>query len=421
MDILKSHKESKDKEHKKRQDRKDELERIRREKAEAKERRRKEREAKRIQDELDALREELQRNFITPGETVTGTLNQQISPPSGYYSGQPTVGIIGDLILQLGIVISVAHHIIPEKNIINHSNITSIIGVLILQGMKCPNFNFYICAELTKLLNECDKKFEEVNLLEKDIKEKITEMVTKVENYEESLQIILGRADEIGLEPNLIRLIIHVLIRLVLRHPNKLKGKVMEARQKVTTFFQDNMSSNLQKPLKGIIRIRIPRIESKEEGEEENGEMEDEEVEVEEENEEESAKSIRNNKIQEKKWKEAKKDNESNIMEEEIKSYSGKAMNKLKAKSTLIESEILDQVLTIKTVNDTMRILVLHQAAERLLRFDIIDFLLSSFNELMEGIDPEELKNKTEDMAQKVEEIFLKHYEKIPIFDFEIN
>jgi len=235
--------------------------------------------------------------------------------------------------------------------------------------------------------------------LEPQQKEKILEILRNAENFEESIKIIIEKAEELNINTTVIKLITNVFSILILRRQDKLIGKVLEAKQKVSLQMHQQIIENTPKPIKAIVRIRIPLIEEKplDEG--------NEEEEEEEENEE----------------KDEQFDNEEGDFIEENEGELLNSKYKKNQEKKFREAELEDKVLTIKTISENTRILVLHQAVSRQLRADIVNFLLTDFKEMMEGIDPEECQKRAEIIGLSAEDAFIQNYSELPVFDFEIN
>ena len=89
-----------------------------------------------------------------------------------------------------------------------------------------------------------------------------------------------------------------------------------------------------------------------------------------------------------------------------------------------IEVTMEDRVLMINPVGDDYKIWVIHQAASRMLRKDIVSYL-SRIQKEFEDIDVDDLNEKVEANAVKLEkDVMSKLPEKgtsAPVFDFEIN
>ena len=94
----------------------------------------------------------------------------------------------------------------------------------------------------------------------------------------------------------------------------------------------------------------------------------------------------------------------------------------------LEEVEIEDKVMAINTIGDTYNIWVLHQAAQRMLRKDIVQQMKKNVKEL-ENIDLDEMLHQVEQHANEVENKFIEMTTKelndeghnTPVFDFELN
>jgi len=91
------------------------------------------------------------------------------------------------------------------------------------------------------------------------------------------------------------------------------------------------------------------------------------------------------------------------------------------------EMEVEDKVWCVNPIGDNNKIYVLHQAAQRWLRKDLIQVMKKNIKEL-DNIDMDELLEKVESEAVEVENRFLKMFNeepeepyRVPVFDFEIN
>lgn len=93
--------------------------------------------------------------------------------------------------------------------------------------------------------------------------------------------------------------------------------------------------------------------------------------------------------------------------------------------------DIEDKVHVVNPVGETSRIFVVHQAAQRLLRKDIVAAMKKNVKEV-ETFDLEEMQQVVEHHAVDIEAKLLKIISeeiygdqesgyKVPIFDFEIN
>ncbi len=93
----------------------------------------------------------------------------------------------------------------------------------------------------------------------------------------------------------------------------------------------------------------------------------------------------------------------------------------------LEELRVEDKVMAVNPIGDNYKIWVIHQAASRWLRNDIATQAKKFFKE-METVDLDELQEKIETEAVKIEDAYLKlafqnpdGTSAIPVFDFEIN
>ena len=87
--------------------------------------------------------------------------------------------------------------------------------------------------------------------------------------------------------------------------------------------------------------------------------------------------------------------------------------------------ELEDRVFLVNPIGDTVKIWVVHQAAQRLHRKDIVQTLKKNFKEL-ETFDLEDMYQLVEAHAVDVENKLLKMVSEqsesqVPVFDFEIN
>ena len=90
--------------------------------------------------------------------------------------------------------------------------------------------------------------------------------------------------------------------------------------------------------------------------------------------------------------------------------------------------EIEDRVLAVNPIGEASRIYVLHQAASRLFRKDIVQQMKKNIKEL-ENIELEDLIQQVETHSVEVETNFLKIFgekiedetQRVPVFDFELN
>lgn len=90
--------------------------------------------------------------------------------------------------------------------------------------------------------------------------------------------------------------------------------------------------------------------------------------------------------------------------------------------------EIEDKVLAVNPVGESSRVYVLHQAAQRLFRKDIVQQMKKNIKEL-DNIELEDLLQQVEEHAVNIENNFLQLFgearqeetQRVPVFDFEIN
>ena len=93
--------------------------------------------------------------------------------------------------------------------------------------------------------------------------------------------------------------------------------------------------------------------------------------------------------------------------------------------------EVEDKVFLVNPIGETSKIFVVHQAAQRLLRKDIVQAMKKNIREV-ESMDLEELCQLVEQHSLDVEDKLLKiiseeynvgqeQESKVPVFDFEIN
>ncbi len=89
------------------------------------------------------------------------------------------------------------------------------------------------------------------------------------------------------------------------------------------------------------------------------------------------------------------------------------------------EQEVEDKVVLVNPVGEEARVLVLHQAAQRWNRKEIVQHMKKSIPHL-NNLEIDDIIAQVEEHANEVEEKFIKMYsekeeEKVPVFDFEIN
>ena len=95
------------------------------------------------------------------------------------------------------------------------------------------------------------------------------------------------------------------------------------------------------------------------------------------------------------------------------------------------EMEIEDMVFLVNPIGESSKIFVVHQAAQRLLRKDIVQAMKKNIREV-ESMDLEDLYSLVEQHSVEVEDKLFKiiseeYYagqeqeNKVPVFDFEIN
>jgi hypothetical protein len=85
-------------------------------------------------------------------------------------------------------------------------------------------------------------------------------------------------------------------------------------------------------------------------------------------------------------------------------------------------------VWTINPIGEQQKIFVMHQAAMRWLRKDIATQLRKSIKEVEQAVEVDDMLQRIEEEAKKVEMSFLtmmseegSEESRIPVFDFEIN
>jgi hypothetical protein len=93
------------------------------------------------------------------------------------------------------------------------------------------------------------------------------------------------------------------------------------------------------------------------------------------------------------------------------------------------EQEIEDKVWCVNPIGDNQKIFVIHQAAQRFQRKDIVLAMKKNIKEL-DSIDIDELLEKIETDYVHIEDGFLQLFQqdenveednRVPVFDFEIN
>lgn len=91
--------------------------------------------------------------------------------------------------------------------------------------------------------------------------------------------------------------------------------------------------------------------------------------------------------------------------------------------------EIEDKVLLVNPIGESAKVMVFHQATQRLFRKDIVQQMKKNIKELA-NLDLDDIIAQVEEHAIQVESNFIKlisnetspdEAQRIPVFDFEIN
>ena len=85
------------------------------------------------------------------------------------------------------------------------------------------------------------------------------------------------------------------------------------------------------------------------------------------------------------------------------------------------EIEYEDKVLTLKPVTDGLYVYVMHQAAGRELRKHVCEFVKTHFEKDLGEAEVEEIQKKAEEIAVKVDKVFVQQFADTPLFSYEKN
>ena len=392
---LQDHSNSIKKEYKRREDKHQEEMRIQELKDQEKARRKAEKEARKLKEELKKLKENINENIITKGVSLEGIITQQTSNPNGYFSGKPFIGVCGDLLLQLGIVLTAAQDLDPENIVLEEKFLNQFLGVYLFQGMNVPKLNIFLNPTLVKLITSTGKKLEEINLVEPELQAAFTEQFLTYEHGDQSIYIVKKNPDEFRVSVEALDIMSKIILKLIFKKPELIKGKLQVVREKINivTIPED---VDINKPLKAIVRIMIPRVPVEKEGEENN------------------------DKTGEKK-KELTGENANEGEEEEEMDEEGEEEDENQEPIETVEIEYEDKILSIKNITEEYSVMVLHQVASREMRKDISNFMKQNFPEKMDKIEIEKLIENAEEIGRNVEAQFLEQHKHLPVFIFEIN
>ena len=82
------------------------------------------------------------------------------------------------------------------------------------------------------------------------------------------------------------------------------------------------------------------------------------------------------------------------------------------------EPEFEDKVLTVKPVVDDLFIYVMHEVAIKEIRNDLCEFVKKQFAKDLEIVEVDVLKEKVEEIGDKLQEAFFERFKDVPQFSF---
>ena len=194
------------------------------------------------------------------------------------------------------------------------------------------------------------------------------------------------------LDPEIFRMVYEGLFAIALKHPFSTEGnlaKLDNASSRIKMHVANEDLAAAPRDLKAIARVRIPMVEEKNEDEDDD----------------------------ERSSRQDESASKAGVIDEKEEHKSEKA------EPVKVEAEIDDKVQVVNPVGDDYRIWVIHQAAPRYVRKEIMTFMkkvVKQFDEL----DIDEVVEKVEKVAGFFEDDFIKknaNDETLPCFDYEIN
>eukprot|EP00347_Sterkiella_histriomuscorum_P006020 403354377 len=394
-----------------------EIENQEREKQEEKEKRKAAREAQRKANELKKLKDEIYESFIQKGEQKEHILQQDLIEVTGHNIKQTVVGGLGGMLGQMILCFSAIHKKWKkEQEFLNPKVVQNFIFLYIDAKMRAEKLFLQVGKTVEDFLASLEKPLQlnEMRVMKDANYQRFRQILSDTTLYgDEILQILKEQSKTLGISAKAYDMVYEGLWDIYCKksqspdlNPKKLEGFLQ--RIKLLTPPQDLVDeegnvtpSACNLPLKAIVRIRIPlKRPVKEPIIDENNENQDDE-----DNNNQSAKDLTSSKQN---LPQSPPLSDRNVQYEEM--------------------EIEDKVLAVNPVGENSRIYIIHQAAQRLFRKDIVQQMKKNIKEL-ENIDIEDLISQVETHAVEVENNFLRLFgeakedetQRTPVFDFEIN
>lgn len=82
------------------------------------------------------------------------------------------------------------------------------------------------------------------------------------------------------------------------------------------------------------------------------------------------------------------------------------------------DREFEDKILTVKPVSEDLFVYVLHDAAAKEVRTDLLEFVKKQFSKDLDNVENDVLKEKISEIGTKLEATFLERFKNVPLFSF---
>ena len=411
-----------------------------REKQEDKKRKREAKDAARKAADLKKLREQVDSQFVSKGEYKESILLNEASEINGNLSKSSTVGILGGFLGQLVMVVSGAHRKAKHdgiKVLLDPKVVQNFLHLYIETRMKTDKFTLQVGHAVQQFLLTLEKPLQlnEMRVMKDANYNRFRQILSDLTLYgDEFLALLREQNKSLGLSKKAYDLVYEGFWDLYCKRPvsltdiplKKLEGFLQRVKLVVPPLEVTEEDGSVTKspaslPLKAVVRIRIPLIRpvhqienSKDEDDEDEGDN--------------SRQGTQRSKIDTGRSG-AHGDHQqlSTHPDEDISQFT--------------EQQIEDRVFLVNPISENGRIWVMHQAAARLLRKDMILVLKKSIKEL-ENIENDDFIASVEAHSVDIEKNFIKMFSSddtnkydairsrfftggssapIPTFDFELN
>ena len=357
-------------------------EKLHQQKLYEKEQRRLERERKKREEELRKLKEDIHEKFIKISEPVEGIPFQEVCTPNADYQSKNIIGVVGGPFIQMAVVLTILKQKEGEEyeEFFNKKNIAQFLITYAISQMKPDSFSILLDRHLELFMEESEQTIADITKLAGNKAKAFRDIMKDRENgmLNRYFRFVNTICEEVGINRSVFDMIHDVLSDVITRKPKGKEGAATKQDQfleriKIVTIPEE--SRDVEPKLGAVVRIRIPFVEQKDDGDEsEEGEEEGEE------------------------------DGEP---------------KKNKKEPKYVEAQIEDKVQLVNPKGADYNVLVVHQAGGRIFRKEIVLSLKKLFP-VFEDIDADEIVVASEKIADQLEQKWISTLN-LPVFDFEIN